>query len=142
MPQSRRSERQDEMDLSTYLVQLHLGRNRLLLWNYRERGHGHCASLRSLAYVASRRGVLEDAMNEAHAISFGRTTTHSGPFSGPNNGLLSNSFLRDGTHSAVSQAFPAWLFSKGPSAGSRNSKPWTTPLRETHEIDDLCQIPN
>jgi hypothetical protein len=25
------------MDRSTYLVQLHLGRNRLLLWNYRER---------------------------------------------------------------------------------------------------------
>jgi hypothetical protein len=38
MPQSRRSERQDEMDLSTYLAQLHLGGNRLLLWNYREGG--------------------------------------------------------------------------------------------------------
>ena len=36
MPQSRRAERQDEMDRSTYLVQLHLRTNRLLLWNYQE----------------------------------------------------------------------------------------------------------
>ena len=38
MPWLRRSERQDEMDRSTYLVQLYFGGNRLLLWNYREGG--------------------------------------------------------------------------------------------------------